>query len=203
MVTPLKSHPQAVPRNPPEGYWGKRVRSRSWPKKKVKIDHFLIFVPKNLSVFFLELFLDVLTTRGHTLTWQSCCGVGVVSVTICGQYVGWDMSVTAKCVLLPRVCLYCQWKFVKHTCAPAQVTAGQWYKGGGEGCLGWRQPGSGFCEVLVSVFFLRSMMCVTKGISFSIRKRSTCWLCYVWIENSYNTCMKSTPSWVVKISTKH
>ena len=35
VVSPLKSHPQAVPRTPPEGYWG-GVRSRSWPKKKVK-----------------------------------------------------------------------------------------------------------------------------------------------------------------------
>jgi len=35
-------------------------------------------------------------------------------------------------------------------------------------------------------------------IRFSIRKRSTCWLCYVWIENSYNTCVKSNTSWVVK-----
>ena len=27
---------------------------------------------------FLETFLDLLTTRGHTWTWQCCCGVGVV-----------------------------------------------------------------------------------------------------------------------------
>jgi len=70
-----------------------------------------------------------LTMRGHTSTWQCCCSVGVVSITICGQYVRWDMYVTAKCVLLPRVCLY--WQIVKHTCAPAQVTAGQGYKRGG------------------------------------------------------------------------
>ena len=39
-------------------------------------------------MMFLELFSDVLLTlRGHTSTWQCCCGVGVVSATICGQYV--------------------------------------------------------------------------------------------------------------------
>jgi len=38
-------------------------------------------------MMFLELFLDVLTTRSHTSTWQCCCGVDVVSTTICGQYV--------------------------------------------------------------------------------------------------------------------
>jgi len=47
------------------------------------------------------------------------------------------------------------------------------------------------------------MMCVTMEIRSSIRKRSTCWLSYVWIENSYNTCVKSTPSWVVRISMEH
>ena len=45
-------------------------------------------------MMFLEMFLDVLTTRGHTWTWQCCYSVGVVSATICGQYVRWDMSVT-------------------------------------------------------------------------------------------------------------
>ena len=49
-------------------------------------------------------------------------------------------------------------------------------------------------KVFVSVFFLRPIACVTRGIRFSIRKRSICWLCCVCIENSYNTCVKSTPS---------
>ena len=40
-----------------------------------------------MKLIFLELFLDVLTTRSHTSTWQCYCGVNVVSVTICGQYV--------------------------------------------------------------------------------------------------------------------
>ena len=60
------------------------------------------------------------------------------------------------------------------------------------------QIGALCAESFVSVFFLRQMMCVTMEIRFSIRKRSTCWLCYVWIKNSYNTCVKSTSSWVVK-----
>ena len=58
-------------------------------------------------------------------------------------------------------------------------------------------------KVFVSVFFLRQMTCVMRVIRFLIRKRSTCWLCCVSIKNSYNTCVKSTPSWAVRLSTEH
>jgi len=58
-------------------------------------------------------------------------------------------------------------------------------------------------KVFVSVFFLRlrPMMCVTMEIRFSTQKKSKCWLCSVWTDNSCDTSVKSTPSWVVKILT--
>jgi len=43
-----------------------------------------IFGENDVLAFF---FKNVHTTRGHTSTWQFCCGVGVVSAAICGQYV--------------------------------------------------------------------------------------------------------------------
>jgi hypothetical protein len=60
----------------PEGYWGGNQITVMAKKKK-----------NSVKMMFLEMFLDVLTTRGHTWTWQCCYSVGVVSATICGQYV--------------------------------------------------------------------------------------------------------------------
>ena len=55
----------------------------------------------------------------------------------------------------------------------------------------------GLCmpRVFVSVFFLRPMTCATRRTRFSIRKSSTCWLCCVWIENSYD----SYDSWILMV----
>jgi len=57
-----------------------------------------------------------------------------------------------------------------------------------------------FCEHILSE---ANDVCHERNTLLDTRKRSTCWLCLVWIKNSCNTCMKSTPSWVVKISTKN
>jgi len=103
-VTPLKSHPQAVPslRTPPEGYWG-GGQVMVMAKKNVKIDHFFILLPQKFceNHVFWNYFAMFFTTRGHTATWQCCCGVGGFSATICRQYGRWDMPLTINCVLLP------------------------------------------------------------------------------------------------------
>jgi len=52
---PPKITPASCSKNPPWGELRGGVRSRSWPKKKVKIDRFLIFPVK---MMFLEIFLD-------------------------------------------------------------------------------------------------------------------------------------------------
>ena len=59
-------------------------------QKRVKIDHLSTCFAKffSMKTMFLEIFLDVLTTRGHA--WQCFCGVGVVSAIICGQYESQD-----------------------------------------------------------------------------------------------------------------
>ena len=62
------------------------------------------------------------TTRDQTLSWQCSCSVGGFFVTICRQYVRWDMPVTINCVflllyfhvLLTLLSLWteCSWLFV-------------------------------------------------------------------------------------------
>jgi len=86
MVTPLKSHPQAVPRTPPEGYCGGGQVTVT-ATKKVKINHFLMFLPKKIPVnmLFLELFCSVLHhERSH---FDLAVLLRRFSATICGQYV--------------------------------------------------------------------------------------------------------------------
>jgi len=76
-VTPLKSHPQAVPRTFPEGCTSRGVRSRSWPKKRSKSMTFLLFCPTNFGCKWCSWnYFAISTTRGQTATWQCCCGVG-------------------------------------------------------------------------------------------------------------------------------
>jgi len=86
MVTPLKSHPQAVTRTTPEWYCG-GDQATVMAKKKVKIDHFLMFLPKKILVkmLFLELFCNVLHhERPH---FDLAVLLRRFSATICGQYV--------------------------------------------------------------------------------------------------------------------
>jgi len=119
------------------------------------------------------------TARGQTATWQCCWGVG-------------GFSATAQTWL--RVQTH---RKVRHGKTHVWVTSSHGLLFGGS------DIGFVCTKFFVSVFFLRPMMCLKIEVRFLIRKRATCWLCYVWIENSYNTCVKSNPSWVVKISTEH
>ena len=144
---PPKITPASCPKTPPWGALGEGS-GHGHGQKKVKIDHFFYFFrfwPFRqffaLNMMFLEIFLDVLNTRGHTRTWQCCCGVGVVSATICGQNVRWDMSVTAKCVLLPLhshvllthiFSLFVYPNFLCTTCVASWL------------CVSWKRCGRGF-----------------------------------------------------------
>ena len=97
---PLKSHLQDVPRTPPKGYWGEGSGHGHGQKKGQNPSLFYFFRWKWCSWNYFAMFY---TTRGCIATWQSCCGVGGISatVTICRQYVRWDMPLTINCVLLP------------------------------------------------------------------------------------------------------
>jgi len=80
MVTPLKSHPQTVPRTPPEGYCrGGQVTVMA--NEEYKIDHISMFLP----MLFLVLFCNVLHhERSH---FDLTVLLRQFSATICGQYV--------------------------------------------------------------------------------------------------------------------
>jgi len=82
VVTPLKSHPQAVPRTPPEGYCG-----AGQVTVMAKIDHFFMFLLKKFPVKMLlfKLFCNVLHhERPH---FDLAVLLRRLSATICGQYV--------------------------------------------------------------------------------------------------------------------
>jgi len=51
-------------------------------------------------MMFLNYFGMFSTTRVRTATWQCCCVVGLLSATICRQYLRWDMPLISNCVLL-------------------------------------------------------------------------------------------------------
>ena len=148
-------------------------------KKNVEIDHFLIFFAKTFSVkmMFLHFFLKCSHhERTHfdlAVLLRRWCSLRSNLRTV--------REVRHVCyfeVCSPASCMFILTNCKTHMCSRLDNSRTR-VQGGRDGFLGRPQPGSGFCEVFVSVFFLSPMMCVTKGIRFWIWRRSSCWLCYV------------------------
>ena len=102
-VTFLKSHAQAVRRNPPRGL-GPRLgggvghgHCQQKGQNQSLFDFFPFSQKISVKIMFLAVFAMFSTTRGQTSTWQCCCGVGGFSSTICRQCVRRDMPVTINC----------------------------------------------------------------------------------------------------------
>jgi len=63
--------------------------------------------------------------------------------------------------------------------------------------------GAGLIQFVYRSHLRLATEAIRNRIAFSPFFPRTCWLCCVWIENSYNTCVRHTPSWAVKISMEH